>query len=56
MRICVFFGTEMIAQFRNNKKTKQKGNKRSVFTLIIYLNDDFEGGETAFYWPKNPER
>lgn len=24
-------------------------NLRSIFTVLIYLNDDFEGGETVFY-------
>ena len=27
---------------------KIDGNKKSFFTLLIYLNDDFEGGETNF--------
>lgn len=28
------------------------GNTRSRLTFIIYLNDDFEGGETTFYVPQ----
>lgn len=27
---------------------KKDGNKKSFFTVLIYLNDDFEGGETTF--------
>ena len=29
------------------------GDKRSVFSFILYLNDGFQGGETRFYLPKN---
>ena len=29
------------------------GDKRSIFSLILYLNDGFQGGETHFYLPKN---
>lgn len=29
------------------------GDRRSVYTFVLYLNDDFEGGETAFYLPKS---
>ena len=28
------------------------GDHRSFLSLVIYLNDDFEGGETKFYIPK----
>lgn len=35
------------AQFTDQKTIK------SVFTLLIYLNDDFDGGETVFRIPKN---
>lgn len=27
---------------------KKDGNKKSFFTVLIYLNDDFDGGETTF--------
>ena len=27
------------------------GNTRSYLTFLIYLNDNFEGGETKFYYP-----
>jgi hypothetical protein len=27
------------------------GDRWSGYTLLIYLNDDFEGGETTFFWP-----
>ena len=29
------------------------GNKRSIFSFILYLNDGFQGCETRFYLPKN---
>ncbi|EGG16711.1 hypothetical protein DFA_07689 [Cavenderia fasciculata] len=29
-------------------------NKRSIYTMQIYLNDEFEGGHTNFYLPANP--
>ncbi|CAF3782067.1 unnamed protein product [Rotaria sp. Silwood1] len=28
------------------------GDERSLLSLIIYLNDDFENGQTKFYFPK----
>ncbi|EFC35281.1 predicted protein, partial [Naegleria gruberi] len=28
---------------------KRNNNERSIYTLLIYLNDDFKGGETRFY-------
>jgi len=28
------------------------GDLRSLLSLVIYLNDDFNGGETKFYIPK----
>ena len=31
-------------------------NKRSLFTLVIYLNDGFEEGETVFYIEKTKEQ
>ena len=30
----------------------KNGYTRSIFSLIIYLNDDFSNGETKFYWQK----
>ena len=29
------------------------GDRRSLYTVLIYLNDDFRGGETIFYTPKD---
>ena len=29
------------------------GDKRSIFSLILYLNEGFQGGGTYFYLPKN---
>jgi hypothetical protein len=29
----------------------KQGYAKSYFTFLIYLNDDFEGGETRFYMP-----
>jgi hypothetical protein len=28
------------------------GDERSLFSLLIYLNDNYEKGETKFYFPK----
>lgn len=28
------------------------GDNRSIFSIVIYLNDGFVGGETVFYFPK----
>jgi hypothetical protein len=28
---------------------------KSIFSLVIYLNDDFKGGKTKFYSKKNPQ-
>ena len=41
-----YFGPHKDAQFCPN------GDERSVMTLLIYLNDNFEDGETCFYFPK----
>lgn len=29
---------------------RRSATEESIFTFLIYLNDDFEGGETAFGW------
>ena len=29
------------------------GDERSVFSIVIYLNDGYSGGETVFYFPKD---
>ena len=42
-----FFGPHKDAQFCPN------GDERSIMTLLIYLNEDFKGGETCFYFPKD---
>jgi hypothetical protein len=42
-----YFGPHKDAQFCPN------GDQRSIMTLLIYLNEDFKGGETCFYFPKN---
>lgn len=41
---------EMGEQFNKHRDGAYKRNaiEHSIFTFIIYLNDDFEGGETAF--------
>ena len=41
-----FFSIHKDAQYCPN------GDCRSLLTLLIYLNEDFNGGETAFYFPK----
>ncbi len=33
----------------NNNELKQSYKQHSFLTLLIYLNDEFEGGETKFY-------
>ena len=42
-----FFGPHRDAPFCPN------GDKRSLYTILIYLNDDFRGGETVFHLPEN---
>lgn len=42
-----FFAPHFDAQFCPN------ADKRSLFSLLVYLNDGFAGGETNFYFPKN---
>eukprot|EP00111_Clytia_hemisphaerica_P021206 TCONS_00062465-protein len=42
-----FFGPHRDAPFCPN------GDKRSLYTMLIYLNDDFEGGQTILHFPKN---
>ena len=29
------------------------GDERSVFSIVIYLNNGYSGGETVFYFPKD---
>ena len=41
-----FFAPHKDAQYAPN------GDERSLFSLIIYLNDDYEKGQTKFYFPK----
>ncbi|KAJ3105421.1 hypothetical protein HDU96_008584 [Phlyctochytrium bullatum] len=41
-----FFAPHFDSQFCPN------GDERSLFSLVIYLNDGFEGGETVFHFPK----
>lgn len=43
-----FFGPHKDAQYCPS------GDERSIFTLLIYLNEDFTGGSTCFYIPKDP--
>eukprot|EP00112_Aurelia_sp_Birch-Aquarium-sp1_P024856 Seg802.5 transcript_id=Seg802.5/GoldUCD/mRNA.D3Y31 product="hypothetical protein" protein_id=Seg802.5/GoldUCD/D3Y31 len=45
-----FFSVHKDAQFCPN------ADRRSLFTLLIYLNDDFSEGTTNFYFPKKSER
>ena len=40
------FGIHRDAQYCPNP------DQRSVFTILLYLNEDYEGGETEFYFPK----
>ena len=42
-----FFAIHRDAQYCPN------GDRRSLLTLLVYLNDDFSGGETSFYLPKD---
>ncbi|BCS83736.1 hypothetical protein QLL95_gp0387 [Cotonvirus japonicus] len=34
----------------------QDADNRSIYTLLIYLNDDFDGGSTSFIKPKSPRK
>ena len=42
-----FFAIHRDAQYCPN------GDRRSLLTLLVYLNDDFSGGETSFYLPSD---
>eukprot|EP00794_Sanderia_malayensis_P009268 gene9268-10246_t len=47
------------SQFFSPHKDSQycpNGDRRSLLTLVIYLNGDFEGGSTCFYFPKNKKQ
>ena len=44
-----FFSVHKDGQFCPN------ADRRSVFTLLIYLNDDYSEGSTNFYFPKKSE-
>lgn len=39
-------------QYDSSPPTKKQS---SLFTFLIYLNDDFEGGETTFFLPSVKE-
>lgn len=39
-------------QYDSSPPTKRQS---SLFTFLIYLNDDFEGGETTFFLPSVKE-
>ena len=41
-----FFSAHKDAQYCPN------GDRRSLLTVLVYLNEDFEGGLTKFYFPK----
>ena len=41
-----FFAAHKDAQYAPN------GDERSLLSLLIYLNDDYQAGETKFYFPK----
>ena len=42
-----YFGPHKDAQYCPN------GDQRSLFTMLVYLNHGFRGGETCFYFPKD---
>jgi len=39
----------------NSYERDETGTTRSYLTFLVYLNDDFEGGETKFYFPEATE-
>eukprot|EP01084_Bolivina_argentea_P051971 95514_1 len=41
--------------FHKDGQYAASADERSLFTLIIYLNDDFDGGETNFYFNKSED-
>ncbi len=43
------FAVHRDAQFVPN------ADERSVLSTVLYLNDNFEGGETVFYFPREPK-
>ncbi|KAJ3100208.1 hypothetical protein HDU97_002440 [Phlyctochytrium planicorne] len=43
-----FFAPHIDAQYCPN------GDKRSLFSVVLYLTDSFDGGETMLYFPKGP--
>lgn len=45
-----FFAPHKDAQYAPN------GDERSLFSLIIYLNDSYKQGETKFYFPKSKSK
>eukprot|EP00794_Sanderia_malayensis_P010151 gene10151-11188_t len=48
--------TDSDSQFFSPHKDSQycpNGDCRSLLTLVIYLNEDFDGGSTCFYFPKD---
>ena len=45
----LFYKYEKGEYFKEHYDNEKKdGNKKSFFTVLIYLNDDFDGGETTF--------
>eukprot|EP01083_Nonionella_stella_P026414 72690_1 len=41
--------------FHKDAQYAPSAEERSLFTLIIFLNDDFDGGQTNFYFQKNDD-
>ena len=51
MRINRYTGEHFFAPHKDAQYAPS-GDERSLFSLIIYLNDDYTEGETKFYFPK----
>jgi hypothetical protein len=55
MRVSKYQPGQRFAKHRDNGFTFSD-DFRSIYTVLLYLNDDFEGGETVFFDEKNNSR
>jgi hypothetical protein len=44
-------GNDNDTSYEYKYEVDKTGNTRSYLTFLIYLNDNFDGGETKFYYP-----
>jgi hypothetical protein len=45
-----------INKYHKDAQYAPSGDERSLFSLLIYLNDNYDKGETKFYFPKIPSK